>query len=311
MSHKSKETLSTQVYNTLQGKAGFGRSKHEDKMSGCADGYIYSFSTMKAYIKHCNYFVDWCRDNKDIRNEIGHRPRTLEECKPYIKRFLSYQRDRGLSAYTLNLERSALSKLYGEKIEADTKPVRRSDIKRSRAAAVRDKHFSEKNNADFVNFCRCTGVRRSEYERCSYNDILKLKNGSWAVRITGKGGRERLAPFMGSDKEVSDAILFLRCKEGFRKAHSAADIHSYRADYATKVYLSHCQPLEALKGKYINYTELTGKRDKYGREIWKSALYVCRGDKAGTVYDRAAMIRASQALGHNRESVVGEHYLKV
>jgi hypothetical protein len=29
------------------------------------------------------------------------------------------------------------------------------------------------------------------------------------------------------------------------------------------------------------------------------------------VYDKAAMLEASKALGHNRISVVGEHYLRI
>ena len=45
--------------------------------------------------------------------------------------------------------------------------------------------------------------------------------------------------------------------------------------------------------------------------IYKSAVYYCRGDQKGLALDRAAMIIASQNLGHNRESVVGEHYLRL
>ena len=61
----------------------------------------------------------------------------------------------------------------------------------------------------------------------------------------------------------------------------------------------------------INYTELTGKTAKGGEDIYKSAIYYCRRDRAGQALDRRAMIMASQSLGHNRESVVGEHYLKL
>lgn len=50
---------------------------------------------------------------------------------------------------------------------------------------------------------------------------------------------------------------------------------------------------------------------EYFPQVHKSAVYYCRGDQRGLALDRAAMIIASQNLGHNRESVVGEHYLRL
>ena len=41
-----------------------------------------------------------------------------------------------------------------------------------------------------------------------------------------------------------------------------------------------------------------------------SSMYHCKRDLAGTVYDRMALFAASNALGHNRESVVAEHYIR-
>ena len=40
-----------------------------------------------------------------------------------------------------------------------------------------------------------------------------------------------------------------------------------------------------------------------------SSAYYCRSDRKGVVYDRRALFEASAALGHNRETVVAEHYL--
>ena len=69
---------------------------------------------------------------------------------------------------------------------------------------------------------------------------------------------------------------------------SAADIHSYRADYACRVYSAHARPL---------------------REIPPAERYHCRGDLKGRTYDRKAMMVASKALGHSRLSVIASHYL--
>ena len=41
-----------------------------------------------------------------------------------------------------------------------------------------------------------------------------------------------------------------------------------------------------------------------------SSMYFCRDDLAGTIYDRRALFEAAKALGHNRECVVAEHYLR-
>ena len=42
----------------------------------------------------------------------------------------------------------------------------------------------------------------------------------------------------------------------------------------------------------------------------KKALYICRRDEAKKKLDRAAMIKCSKALGHNRECVVADNYLR-
>ena len=129
------------------------------------------------------------------------------------------------------------------------------------------------------------------------------------VWIKGKGGRERVAPIVGTPEEVARALSYLAGLNGKNRVHSGADIHGYRAQYAQRIYQREARPVEALKGKTLDYTALTGKRAKDGGRIRKSALYRCRGDEAGRVFDRAAMLAASRALGHDRESVVGEHYL--
>jgi hypothetical protein len=77
-------------------------------------------------------------------------------------------------------------------------------------------------------------------------------------------------------------------KKVWNKIHNAADIHSYRGDYATAIYLANARPLE---------------------QISKCDRYYCRKDKKGIWYDKEAMKITSKALGHNRISVIAEHYL--
>lgn len=312
MGHKNRtgESLKQQVYDELQKRNGFGRSKHEDKKNGVSNLYIYSFNSMKTYIRHCKYFVEWCKSQGYIKEELNHAPRTLAECESYVESFIRDRERQGLSAYTVKMEKSALSKLYGRSFDFKTIATSRANITRSRGKAKRDAHFSEERHADFVNACRCVGFRRSEMEAAKASDLMRVGD-MYFMQITGKGGKRRAAMLVGTPDEIERAVNYINQMTGRNKIPNGADVHSYRADYATRIYKRYARPIEEIKDKTVDYTELTGKTAKGGETIYKSAVYYCRGDQKGRALDRLAMIMASQALGHNRESVVGEHYLKL
>ncbi len=61
MSHKNKKSLTKQIKDTLTEKFIEGRNKHEDKILQLTNKYIYLFTTLKTYIKHCNYFAKYCK----------------------------------------------------------------------------------------------------------------------------------------------------------------------------------------------------------------------------------------------------------
>lgn len=310
MGHKNKRSLFQQAYDRLQGMAGYGRSKYEDKRTGVSSKYIYSFNSMKTYQKHINYFLHWCKDSEEVRQNLGHTPKSLEECRAFVETYIRDREAAGLSAYTVKLEKSALSKLYQTSFDFQTINTRRADITRSRREnTAGDKHFSEEKNADMVNCCRCVGFRRSELAAAKAEDLYKIDD-SYFMAIRGKGGKIRAARLYGTDEEISRAVQYIQTLNGHNHIHSNADIHSYRADYASRVYKYHARDISLLKGKKVDYTELTDKADRNGNHIYKSAIYYCRGDRKGQALDREAMIIASQYLGHNRESVVGEHYIK-
>lgn len=313
MGHKNRQTggsLYQQVYNRLQSMCGYGRSKQNDKALHLTNKYIYSFNSMQTYIKHCKYFVQWCKNSDYIQGVLGHKPRTLEECRPYVEMYIKAREEQGLSAYTVKMEKSALSKLYQEEFTFQTKATRRQDITRSRGEKKQDKHFSEDKNRDMVTACRCVGFRRSELEKAKPEDLWNI-NGIWFMNITGKGGKTRAARLVGTPEEIEITVSYINTLTGKNHVHSNADIHAYRAEYATRLYKQVARDINDLKGSKINYTAITGKRHRDGSDIYKNAVYYCRGDQKGQQLDRAAMIAASQSLGHNRESVVGEHYIRL
>lgn len=282
MGHKNKKSLIRQTQERLDSMLAIGQSKYEDKKLDLTERKIYSWNTYRSYLQQCCQFVRYCRDNHHCKN--------LADCRQYVGEWMESRKD--LSAYTQKLSASALCKLYGESLEElgiTTKRAARSEITRSRGTAKRDSHFSEEKNADFVEFCRSTGLRRSEITKLRGNQLIE-RDGQYYICITGKGGRYREAPVCGNVELVIGKMQAAGTGKVWAKVPGNADIHSYRADYATRIYSSHARPIE---------------------ELPRSEKYICRKDKSGIVYDRKAMLEASKALGHNRISVVGEHYLRL
>ena len=340
---KYQKDLRHQIYDRLTEmlRAGEGMSKKEAKASGTDRDKIFSYSTYETYRKHCYYFADYIR---------RHHPEctNLTKARKYANEWLQSRVDQvdknggHLSAWTIQTEAKALAKLYG--IQPDAKdyfqaPKRqRHEIKRSRGEAVRDKHFSEKNNAELVNFCRGTGCRRNVLEKLTGRDLLtreeikneiaKLKNkGSLTAREKGhlkslrdameyfseyayfihhrgdKGGRERFSPIIGPHTE--EIVARMRrtglAEKVWQYVSSNADIHSYRGDYATEIYRLYARPIDQIP--YDRKNKGTGR-------WFQSRVYTCRKDEKGKKLDKDAMEAASKALGHNRISIVADNYIR-
>jgi integrase len=277
-------SLTRQVQTALDNKLAIGQSKHLDKMRGTAQDKIYSWETYRSYMKHNNYFVAYCKEQYTCK--------TLEQCRPYVDEWLKLRSENGLSAYTQKLEASALAKMYGcstrDFIKTDVR--HRVDISRSRGEKARDYHFSEERHKDLVEFCRSTGLRRAELKALTGDKLLE-KEGQYYIKVDAgsKGGRYREAPIVGDVQSVINRMNSVGTGKVFDKIPNGADIHSYRSNYCTSVYKAHERDVKTLE---------------------RSEVYCCRGDLKGTWYDKKAMEVASNALGHNRISVIAEHYIR-
>ena len=337
---KIKKSLIQQVKATLDSKLAIGQSKHAAKRNGTHTHYIYSWDTYRSYLKHGCYFVRWVKD-QPIDVTLGHKPRTLAECRGFAELWIQDGIDRGLSAYTIKLQVSALAKLYGctsKEFDIVTPSRKRNKITRSRGAVEMDKHFSSSANKDLIAFCKCTGLRRAELAQIRGTDLV-VHEGHLCldVRRGTKGGRIRISPVCGSEREV--AVVKKLCalagsNKIFPKPSKNADIHSYRAAYAKRVYDANKREYGEFKKERLivykntvvdSYITKNGRRDPRchphlyieqngvkrmlpGYRDVPGAFY-CRHDMRGTVYDRKALFAASLALGHRRESIVAEHYL--
>ncbi len=338
--NKIGKSLVQQVKEHLNSKLAIGESKYEAKLKNAHTEKIYSWSTYKAYLKHCCYFVKWCKE-QPVLEGIGHKVRTLEECRSFVEKWIQAEMDRGQSPYTIKLEACALAKLYScstTDFDIVTPQRKRSNITRSRGIAERDKNFSEKNNADLVTFCKCTGLRRGELAQIRGTDIIE-KDGNYFLHITKntKGGRARTSPIIGNKEEI-ELVLKLCNKSGkdkiFPNPSENADIHSYRGEYAARIYNTYKRQINEFKNERLiiykneiikSYTSKSGRKLIKGNEDYYTTIdgkrtllkgfrdvrsaYYCRKDLKGTAYDRKALFEASRALGHNRESIVADHYL--
>lgn len=278
---KDAQNLSRQVTNKLSSMCAYGQSKHHDKQIGATKDKIYSFQTFKSYNKAALGFAEWVKEKYGCTD--------LDEARQYAKEYIQERNDNMiLSAYTVKLDASALAKLYGVSSNefGETRSRERAEITRSRGTSTGDRHFSLSNNAEIIQFCQGTGLRRSELQNLRGTDL----NPDKTIHVVGKGGRHRDVPIIGPNREkIIEKIQAAGENRVWDKVPVAMDVHSYRAEYATEYYHSIARPKD---------------------EIPREDRYCCRGDLKGVWYDRPAMLEVSQALGHNRESVIAEHYIR-
>lgn len=287
------EPLPAQVVREFKSRFYPGFSRHEDKKTGSDHLFIYSYKTFKTYRHDCNLYVNWVKE---------HYPevKTLDQCREHAQEYIDDCERRGLSSSSIKGYASAINKLHrqttvraraGEKQEKSvikTPKYRRTSITRSRQEVKSDNRFSEKKNADLIEFCRSCGPRRSDVEALRVADI-DLDSMKIAFNRS-KGGKSRTAPYIG-DKDFLLSLIKGKNSDDlvFPHVHTHADIHSFRADYASRLYQLYARPV----------SEIADRKE----------IYFGRKDLKGTRFDKKALMIVSRALGHNRISVVVEHYL--
>ena len=327
--------LHQQAYDRLTGMQAFGESKKAAVATGTEKDKIFSYNTYKSYWKHTKYFIKYIKEHHpecttlksarkfvnewlQVRADQGLSAWTVQlEAKAMGKLY-------GIQPDDENYFKPPKRK--------------REDIKRSRGDRVRDRHFSKTNNDELIKFCRGTGLRRCELEQLRGKDLVtrsqiekeisrldtipaesrtpvdekrftmlqdaRLFDGEYFTFVrNGKGGRERLSPIIGQNTEqIVERFRNTPPEEkAWQHIHKSADIHGYRAEYATAIYRSHARDIKEIPFDRVNRG--TGRR-------YQSEVYVCRKDEAGKKLDKSAMLVCSKALGHNRISVVADNYIR-
>lgn len=282
MSVKGK--IHNEVIRNFDSKFVRSQSKHEAKKAAEADMKIFSYSTLKTY-KACGIrFADYCHAEYGCRN--------IADMRGHVGDYISQLRAEGKSAWTQKQALSALGKMYGcsffGEVETDRRP--RSTVTRSRDVCERDYHFSEKKNAELIDFCLHTGLRRHELESLTGRKV-DWRDGQAYVHIDQgtKGGRERDVPILNNDARTIQRIESTPAGERvWERVHNACDVHSYRAQYAQALYQAEARDVRTLS---------------------QEEVYHCRGDMSGQWFDKSAMKTVSEALGHSRIDVIAQSYL--
>lgn len=226
-----------QIEKELKSMCRFGKSRYEAKKYHTAYKYIYSFNTMKTYIKQDNYIVNWAKDN-------GIKLKSIDDIREHGDEWLQWSVEQGQSPWTVSTKRSALCKLCQvpySYFKTKIPPKRRQDIKRSRNMEKSLKHFSEQRNIEQVTFCRCTGLRLNELRNIRGSDLYFDEFGCPWLSVTKgtKGGRKRLTKLYGSPEELEICVsLCHRAKDNkvFPHINKHANTHGYRAQYCQRVY---------------------------------------------------------------------------
>lgn len=338
MGRKNKaysKNLHQQAFEKLNSMQAFGESKRAAVADGTAKYKIFSFNTYKNYWKHIKYFIQYIQEHHPECTTLKSAKKYVNEwLQSRVNEGLSAWTVQ-LEAKALG----KLYGISPEDDGYFTPPKRRrEDITRSRGDRVRDKHFSEANNDELIKFCKGTGLRRGELAQLRGGDLMSREQitGELAQLLivpagertlqqvrrievlkdtelfqemyfvlvrNGKGGRERLSPVVGKNAgQIIERIQDTpKGEKVWQHIHQSADIHSYRAVYATNIYKAYARKIEE-----IPYDRVSKKTNR----PYQSQVYACRKDEAGRKLDKVAMLVCSKALGHNRIDVVANNYIR-
>jgi site-specific recombinase XerD len=309
-------SLKFQIFKKIDSLKRFGQSKKEAKKqqknmdeiigqktnSLRADG-IFSKNTCDTYKRNALNFATWERQMHPQKEF-----KILDKIpREHVGEWLKEGIDKGESGYTTRLKSAAMAKImdchtYDFGIEMPSKKGDRLAIKRSRNTVAYDKHFSLENNKDIIDFCKATGLRRSELEQLRPEQITRDKENKLIIdlrskksyRVTTKGGRGRIVHPIREDWNIVIKAKEYAEKMGqdhvFNKVHHAMDVHSYRGIFAKRKYQETLADLKAKGKKIINN-------------------YICR-DGSHRRFNKSALGTTSQNLGHKRLDVVVKNYLK-
>jgi integrase len=260
------------------------REASEEKPWTVSTGKIFSHSTRKTYQQQVLAFINWVKATYQINRPAHLDERADELVAEYLRKGIA----EGKSPYTLQTQRSALRLFFGWQVAASVELPRRTQeaITRSRLPAKHDKNFQPNNWPTQVLFARATGLRRAELRDLRIREVYTNECGQLVVYVkNGKGGKSREVPVL--PEYAQDVLEVIQGREPeehvFDHIPTAMDVQSYRRGSAQVRYQHHAL---------------------------QRPLPPARGRLKPTDYDASAAKKVSKALGHQRKSIVLNHYLR-
>ena len=277
-----KQMVDILRYKLYGANGGLGASRDDEKRAGTAGDKIFSMQTFKTYHQQVDHFADWCKE---------HGITGWDAARLAVSEYLKYLIEMDYAAPTIKTAACALGKVWScdyRDFGVVLPKCERVLITRSRQTVKRDAHFSIENNAELINFGACTGLRRAELEHIVGTDLYE-KDGKYYIHVRGKavhakGGKVRDVELIGNEKEIKAVVdRMLLAKDGlvWTIVHSSFDEHAQRNVYSWRVYNKYKRDLSTLP---------------------REELYICRKDRAGERFDKAALEITSQFLGHGHYS---------
>lgn len=293
------------------------------KVNPSKSAFVHSFKTLDAYRQVIGEFSNWLKKEEP---EVWKSKDLNKIDKNICYKYLKYRESNGKSPYTVSKDMSTLNRMFNlalTKKEGNLKQRSYKNIFRSRGSKEMDKHVNLKNYKEQICFSYAFGLRRSSIFGGNYavKDISLIeKNGRIHCCVIEKGGKYREAPCLKImedyirknypkirkvsvfnietdnfyTKEQFKELYKARFKKLFNKYPGRIDNHAFRSKYANTLYLEY---LKAAKSGQIS-------GDVYNGACGGGVAIDYRG------YNKNIVLKVSKALGHNRPSVVIEHYLR-
>lgn len=287
------------MHQKIDSKLAIGISRHKIKKELGHSPFIHSTGTADAYRQTTNEFSSWLKnENKEIWST-----KNLDSItKDVAYRYLQERQENGLSAWTVTKDMSALNKILDlnlNKKEGGLQDRKLQDITRSRVSREHDKKYNPKNYMEQIEFSRAFGLRRESIYGGNYavkESSLFTKDDNVFVRVIEKGGRYRESPCLRSYQNNIIEKYNIQSGESMTKEQF---IESYYASKDSPLFDEYTSKIDnhAFRAEYAQdlYDEIASQKENI--EL----------DYKG--YDSSILKDVSQALGHNRLSVVVNHYL--
>ena len=291
-----EKSLSRQLHERMQSLNRIGESKFAVKMAlknyskdngvyinPLKNDGIYSYNTYSTYKQTSIEFTKYLEKNYPGIKKVE------DITKDHAKEYLLDRQAAGKSKWTVDKDMAALNKVLQFNLTKKEVGLNRKfyhESTRSRGDAKMDLKYNPENYKDQITMAKATGIRRESMLKISNKDFIRDVQGNiTSLTVKEKGGKIRTIQILDSAKNEITKIVneYAAGKTPneplFNKYTKKIDNHAFRAQYARNLYAQLAE-------------EMGDKKDYQGK------------------WDKDILKIVSRNLGHERLTVVTQHYLR-